>query len=161
MTTDTPEDATPAVIRAELDKVLGSEWQLDDPRFAGLLKAARKLADEFIDAASYYVQDNLTPHLSAEVALWTERAVQALLSGNEQAFRYYLKCENRGYTGREHFYLGSEGEFMAMRRKIAEANADLIRNERIADLEAEVSGLRAEIEKRGVTINRLRERYND
>lgn len=155
----TPADAdvTPAAIREELDKLLASEWQYEDPRFAGLQKAARKLADEFIDTATWHIQDNLIPHLSHQVAHWTQEAVRALLAGNERAFRHYLGCEQGSYTGRAHFYLNHEGEFVAMRRKLAEAAPDLIRNERITDLEAIEAGLRKEIEQLNQTISRLQE----
>ena len=154
---DATKDVAPAVIREELDRLLGGEWQYEDPRFSGLQQAARKLADEFIDAATWHIQDNLIPHLSHQVAHWTQEVVRALLAGNERAFRRYLSCEQGSYTGREHFYLHHEGEFVAMRRQLAEAAPDLIRNERIADLEAIEAGLRNEIERLNQTIACLRE----
>lgn len=156
LTAGTTTDVTPSAIREELDKLLGSDWSFDDPRFAAMQTAARKLADEFIETATWHVQDNLIPHLSYEVARWTEGAVRALLAGNQRAFEHYLGCQQGSYTGREHFFLKHESEFVAMRRKLAEAAPDLIRNERIADLEAIEAGLRKEIEERDRTIERLR-----
>ncbi len=158
----TATDVTPSAIRQELDKLLGGDWSFDDPRFAAMQKAARKLADEFIETATWHVQDNLVPHLSYEVARWTEGAVRALLAGRQDTFRHYLSCQTSyGFTGRERFYLNHEGEFVAMRRKLAEAAPDLIRNERIADLEAIEAGLRKEIEERDRTIERLQKRLDD
>lgn len=134
-------------------------------------KQIRNLSAEFEDSLMWSLKDNLAYNLTAWVADMAERAVEAMLAGNENEMRRYLSCDKRGpdgeyigWTGRGdgqsygrqredheqhpviHGRLFEQGA-LALRKKVAEANEALIRDERIRDLEDQVKSLVAQVNK--------------
>lgn len=88
------------------------------------------------------------------------RAVTEILEGREDQVKRYLRLD--GYTGRDHDHDVIHGTIfetgaIQLRKKIAQAHADLIQNERIADLESQLSALEERVRERDVEIERLRE----
>lgn len=119
-------------------------------------KDARKLADGIINDLEWRIRDELAMQLCGSVVTMAERAVEAMLSGNEQEMRRWLSCDKRGpdgeyigWTGRSDGYgvrqdrhwhpvihgrLFEQGA-LELRKKVAQANEALLRDERIRDLE--------------------------
>lgn len=144
---------------------------LTDETIKGLQKDLRKVADSFEDDFMWNLKDNLAYNLTAYVADMAERAVEQMLSGNDEQMRRYLSCDKRGedgqyicYTGRSdapvygqkrqdheqhpviHGRLFEQGA-VELRKKVAQANETLIRDERILDLEDQVKSLIAQVNK--------------
>lgn len=115
---------------------------------------ARLVDDEF-DQLELYAAE----HISAVAASRAEKFLKRVLNGDEDAAMSLLGDErgvsrrrtNRHDAGEPWPSLihGSlfETDGIRLRRKVVEANADLIRDERIADLEATVEGLENQVRK--------------
>jgi hypothetical protein len=138
-------------LREKLAAVL-AEGVRDD----AFAKIKKQIADVFVDVETdidYRVKEDLAPNLAVYVQEMAERALKELLVGNEQAMRYYLMCQPGYWNGRDPKYVSvihgrlHETDAIKLRREIAQAHADLIQNERIADLEAQVEGLTTQVAK--------------
>lgn len=137
---------------------------LTEKAIEGLQKDVRKVADSFEDDFMWNLKDNLACNLTAYVADMAERAVEQMLAGNDDQMRRYLSCDKRGedgqyigWTGRSDGYgnpshsvihgrLFEQGA-LELRKKVAQANEALIRDERIRDLEDQVKSLIEQVNK--------------
>lgn len=144
---------------------------LTEKAIEGLQKDLRKVADSFEDDFMWNLKDNLAYNLTAYVADMAERAVEQMLAGNDDQMRRYLSCDKRGedgqyicYTGRSdgvnvgrkredheqhpiiHGKLFEQGA-VELRKKVAQANETLLRDERILDLEDQIKSLVAQVNK--------------
>lgn len=134
-------------------------------------KVKQSLVDELWDELQYGLIDRMSGAVEGFVRDMATRTVDAIIRGNEAEVRRYLKLD--GWTGRHddkpawgaredvasahpviHGRL-HENHAIQLRREIAQAHADLIRNERIADLESIVASLEAQVAKRDAEIERL------
>lgn len=144
----------------------------------GLQKDLRKVADSFEEDFLWNLKDNLAYNLTAHVAEMAERAVEQMLAGNDDQMRRYLSCDKRGedgqyigWTGRSDGYgnpshsvihgrLFEQGA-LELRKKVAQANEALIRDERIRDLEDQVKSLVEQVNKANAEKERMWERLRD
>lgn len=135
----------------------------------GYKKDAEKLVTSIQEDLEYRIRDELAMQLTDSIVQMAERAVEAMLTGNEGEMRRWLSCDKRGpdgeylgWTGRTDGYTGnrSDEDFhpiihgkifeqgaLALRKKIAEANESLLRDERIRDLEDQIKSLVAQVNK--------------
>ena len=114
---------------------------------------SNKVWENFTDG----LLDNLSDCLSGQVEWCATQAIKALLSGHEKEMRYYLDCQKHGeqyygWTGRttdHHVIRGIlfETGALAIRKEIVEAYPDLLKNERILDLEDQVKSLVNQLNK--------------
>lgn len=145
-------------------EALAGEWSLDDERFRTVKKLIEKISNEVEDAILYAVQDNMSANIAHNVAACAERAIEAVLDGNEDQFRRWLYADKRGYTGREkagdviHGKL-FETSAITLRRKLVDAYPQLLKDERVLDLEAQVAALIETNRKQNAEIERLRREY--
>jgi len=139
---------------------LSVPWTLEDERFATVKKLIEKITVEVAEQILYTVQDNMASNIAHNVATCAERAIEAVLHGDEDQFCRWIYADKRGYTGRErageviHGKL-FESSAIQLRRKLVDAFPELLKDERILDLEAQVadlvkanSKLRDEMERR-------------
>lgn len=156
---------------------------LTEKAIEGLQKDLRKVVDSFEDDFMWNLKDNLAYNLTAYVADMAERAVEQMLAGNDDQMRRYLSCDKRGedgeyicFTGRSdgahygrkredheqhpiiHGRLFEQGA-VELRKKIAQANEALIRDERILDLEDQIKSLVAQVNKANAEKERMSERW--
>lgn len=130
---------------------------LDTDRFK---KSRQNFLDALWDEVQFTVIDNMPEALEMLVRDMADRAVEALLMGRPQEVRRYLKLD--GWTGRDrdhqviHGRL-SEPSTMTLRAEVARANENLLRDERILDLEDQVASLVRTVAERDATIERLRD----
>lgn len=133
---------------------------------------SKKIKDLSVDLEEdlmWSIKDNLAYNLSAWVADMAERAIEAMLQGNEDQMRRYLSCDKRGTDGRYTCYNGRtdgvnygaprdpahpvihgklfETGAVELRKQVAQANEALIRDERIRDLEDQIKSLVAQVNK--------------
>lgn len=148
------------------------ESALPDERLEPLKKEARKLAESIMDDIEWSLRDNLASNLSYHVKEMAGRAIEALLDGNESEMIRWLSCDQRGYTGRSDGYnvnrtieqqhpiihgrLFEQG-CVLLRKKIAQAHAELIATQRTLDLEDQVRSLVAQ----NNTLERERNSWRD
>lgn len=143
-----------------------------------LQKDLRKVTDSFEDDFLWNLKDNLAHNLTAHVAEMAERAVEQMLAGNDDQMRRYLSCDKRGedgqyigWTGRSDGYgnpshsvihgrLFEQGA-LELRKKVAQANEALIRDERIRDLEDQVKSLVEQVNKANAEKERMWERLRN
>lgn len=156
-------------LRTAFEKEIASG--LTEEAIEGLQKDLRKVADSFEENFMWNLKDNLAYNLTAYVADMAERAVEQMLAGNDDQMRRYLSCDKRGedgqyigWTGRSdgkvygrqredheqhpviHGRLFEQGA-VELRKKVAQANEALIRDERIRDLEDQVKSLVAQVNR--------------
>ena len=152
---------------------------------ADAMKAINKQVEhircDIEDDVMYRLKDELAPSLVAWVVDMAKRTVEQILEGNEDQMRRYLSCEKRGddneyygWTGRHnpkgwaerdivdkhpiiHGTLFEQGA-VALRSKIVDAHADLIKNERILDLEDQVKSLVAQVNRANAAKDALWDR---
>lgn len=145
-------------------------------------KSIKDLSCEFEESLMWSLKDNLAYNLSAWTVDMAERALEQMLLGNEDQMRRYLSCDKRDKDGQYICHTGrSDGAYngrsafaqhpvihgrlfeagaILLRKKVAQANEALIRDERIKDLEDQVKSLveqvnRANNEKANL-LDRLR-----
>ncbi len=132
----------------------GVEASLTDDRLGGIRKAFDGMYDSFINDLYTNVRDQMGYWLVEHATRCANDAVEAMLDGNENKLRYYLQCTDKGYNPRENYagYGGplihgklSEYGGIGIRHKIVDAYPDLLKNERILDLEAQVEALTRQV----------------
>jgi len=145
---------------------------------ARLKKSVNDIIYEVESDIDYRLKDDLAPNLVCFVAEMAKNAVTSMLEGNEDQMRRYLGCERGSWTGRsdgayfsthrkpEDWHPVIHGNLfvtgaMKLRRDIVQAHADLIANERIKDLEDQVTSLVAQVnqerQKNSDLCDRLRQ----
>lgn len=149
---------------------------------AGLTESAvnsikKKLRDtlqEIEDDIEYQLTSNLVNHIGAFVAEMAGKVIQAMLDGNEDEMRRYLSCDRAGWTGRSdsaywtrkdpaewhpiiHGKLFEHGG-IALRGKLVAAYPELLKNERILDLEDKIKSLIAQVNKTNAEKDAMWER---
>lgn len=150
------------------------------------VKALAKKVDDitcFIeDDIMYRLKDDMAPNLVSFVEEMAKNTIDSLLAGNVEQMRRYLSCEKRGDTGEYDGYTGRfnpgawgarqsvvdqhpvihgklfEQGCIRLRRDIVNAHADLLKNERILDLEDQVRSLVEQVNKTNAEKERLLER---
>lgn len=119
---------------------------LDDERLEAFRKKLDGVVEDVFENLTWWIKDEFSLNLAGEVYTWFERAFEAMLAGNEELFRRYLYAEGSGWTGRNgrHSVIHGklhEAKCIELRRKLCDAYPDLLKNERILDLEDQVAAL--------------------
>ena len=129
-----------------------------------LKKMCQDITDDIYGYIEYQLRDDLTANLASLVQQMVDKAITALLNGDEELMRQYLACQEYGYTGRQvmersiviHGIL-QEHEPLVLRRKLVDRYADILKTERILDLEAQVAALVTEVNCQKADIEQVRE----
>lgn len=127
------------------------EKGFSDEAMKSLKKHVDSLICEIQDDLEWRIKCDVAGNLGSHVADAVERTLEAIINGNEQEMRRYISCDPR-WSGRSHQHSVIHGTLfesgpIKLRRLMAEAHPDLIRNERIADLEKLVADLTAQVNK--------------
>lgn len=158
------------------------EAGLSDEAVKALTKKVEEITCYIEDDIMYRLKDDMAPNLVAYVEDMAQKTVECLLDGNADQMRRYLSCEKRDDTGE---YIGWTGRFnpdgwgarrnigeqhpvihgtiheaacVSLRRKIVDAHADLLKNERILDLEDQVKSLVEQVNKANAEKEKMWER---
>lgn len=132
----------------------------DDARFQ---KSKQTFLDGIWDDIQYSIINNMTEALEGLVRDMADKAVDAMLKGQPKEVARYLHLDHWTGRDREHPVIHGrlhENHALQLRRQIVEANADLLQNERIKDLESVVASLERQVVEKDATINGLRERLS-
>ena len=127
-------------------------------------KTKREFLDGIWSDMEYTVIDKMGEQVEWFVRDMAESAIKEILEGREGQMRRYLGCN--GYTGRDRQHSVIHGKFfetgaIALRKKIAQAHADLIQNERILDLEDQVKSLVDQVNEKDRIIESQRDRLSE
>ena len=144
-------------------EALGGEWNIDDERFSALRKLLKAAANEVEEVVVWRLQDDLHGHLANKVREFATRAIEAVLNGNEDELRRWLACGKRSWTGRGTYANGEsvhsvhdgklfETGALQLRKKIVEAHPQLLRDERVLDLEDQLQALLQKLNKANARI---------
>lgn len=127
-------------------------------------KSKQRLLDDLWDDFQYDVIGRMGEVIEGFVQDMASRVVTEILEGRDDQMRRYLGLD--GWTGRDREHSVIHGTLfetgaLALRKKMAQAHADMIQNERILDLEAQVKSLVSQINKKDNEIETLRERIRN
>lgn len=109
----------------------------------------KKIQDALSDAQSefeYWVQSDMAYNIAGNIQHMAESAIEAILNGDENGLRRYLKCEESGNSGRDGKNIVMYGTLhetgaIELRKQIVNAFPELLKTERILDLESQVNSL--------------------
>jgi hypothetical protein len=147
-------------LREALYELLNGE--LPEQPFEKIRKQVRDVVSEIDEWLTYSAQENLASNLSFFVQDIAEKSVTALLAGDDALMRSYLKCQDGGWNGRERDHSVIYGKLFepdcfVLRKKIVDAHADMLKTERISDLESQVASLVEKTNRQRNEIERLRD----
>lgn len=146
------------------------EGGVSEQAMKGIKKAVDGILDDMEGDVMYRMKDNMAHNLACWCADMAQHAVEAMLEGNDDQMRRYLSCEKRGEDGE---YIGwngrSDGNYygkretdewhkvihgrlfvqgaVELRKRIVDAHPELLKSERILDLEDQVKSLVAQINR--------------
>ena len=137
-------------IRSQLEQTLDAGFTEET-----LIKARKQMAELASDMASELedrIKINISYNLAALVERMADNAIEAMLNGDEALMQRYLKCAANGWTGRDKDHPVIHGKLfetgcIEMRHKIVDAYSELLKNERILDLEDQVRSLVGQVRK--------------
>ena len=107
----------------------------------------------------YFIKESLADCLANYVAEMAGKSINAILEGNEEELRNYLSCADHQWTGRDHNHQVIhrqlfESGALALRKQIVDAYPELLKSERILDLESQLAAVVKE-------NNKLEQRWID
>lgn len=125
---------------------------ITDESIAAATKKFKSACDELQDEMEYRLKSDLSYNLSSWVKQMAEKAIEAMLNGDEETMRRYLSCKEGYWTGRDRDHPVIHGEFfeqgcILLRKRIVDAHAELLKNECILDLEDQVRSLVDQVNK--------------
>lgn len=129
-------------------------------------RVKKQLSDALGEAQSdfeYYLREDGAYNLGRFVVRMAEEAIEAILKGDDAEMRRRLHCVEGAWTGRDrehpviHGRLFEQGA-IALRKQIVEAHAELIKDQRILDLEDQVKSLVGQVNKAEAEKDRMWER---
>lgn len=145
---------------------------ISENAMAAIKKQVETILYDIETDIDYRLKDDLAPNLAAYVKDMAKRTVEAILGGNQSEMERYLGCERGHWTGRSdspeygrkreahewhpviHGSLFEQGA-VALRKQIVEAHPDLLKDQRILDLEDQVRSLVAQVNKERANSERL------
>lgn len=152
------------------------DYLMELPQQERFKKVKANFLDDLWQDMEYGVIDRMSETIEGFVSGMAGKVVEEILEGREDQMRRYLGLD--GYTGRHeesptygrkkdvseahpviHGNLFETGA-IALRKKMAQAHADLIQNERITDLEDQVASLVSQVAKKDMEIEGLRNRVS-
>lgn len=145
-------------IRSQLESTLDSGFT--EETLKTVRNQLRDIVGEMVSALEDTIRTNIAYNLATQTEQQAERAIEAMLAGDEEQTRRALHCPLNGYTGRDkdhpviHGHLFETGG-IEMRRKLVDAFAELLKSERILDLEDQVKSLVAQVCKLEARVSEL------
>lgn len=157
MTTIIPTDEEHGAMAEKVKSIL-SDQQLGNLK-KQLEKMLCDVAYSLWSDVELQLCEDVAFNLSGTAQRMAERFVTAVLEGDEKAAKQAFTL-GQYYTGREYLGIPPMGDFfesevIAMRRKLVEAHRDLLSNARIEDLEAQLKGRDAEIDRLKTKLSQM------
>lgn len=144
---------------------------LEDSLSAGfrdetMAKLKKQVKDMFADAESdleYWIKADIASNLARFAESMAEDAIKAILNGDEDQMRRYLSCKEGMYTGRDREHTVIHGKLfetgaIELRKQIVNAFPELLKNERILDLEDQLRSVASQLLKSQSYVQELERR---
>lgn len=137
-------------LRTQLEAALDAA--LTEDSLKPTQQALKKFFDEFHAEFEDRVRSYMSYSLAAYVEDMAKAAIEAILYGDEDGMRRALSCQQGHWTGRDRNHSVIHGRLfetgaIKLRKQLVEAHVELIKNERILDLEDQVRSLVQQINK--------------
>lgn len=138
--------------------------ELNDKPLEKLRKSLNDAFDELYENYEYRVKEQLAVNLADYIQQMADRSIKSMLEGNESELRRYLTCEVGVWNGRDREQPMIHGklfvpECFELRRQLVDAHADMIKSERILDLECQVRSLVEQNNNLEAKVKELLERH--
>lgn len=172
--TPTPDDIKTSMTTADEPHGWEIRWKLSDAIEAGMTdevmgrvkKRFRDAMEDLEDDLDFGLKERLSSNLADFICTSAESAVEQLLAGNEERMRSYLSAKDGGYTGRDRDHSVIHGKLLEtgpleFRKQIVDAHAELLKTERILDLESQVKSLVAQVNKLEIRNETLNQELRD
>lgn len=151
----------------DLTTALSDELQkgISEDAMEKIKKQCEEIVYQIQSDIGYRLESDLARNLAYHVQYMAKNAIEAMLKGNEKAFLSYIHGDKTGYTGRDrkhsviHFKLFETGP-LELRKQIVEAHADILKDQRILDLEDQVKSLVDQVNDLEARRSDLQMRYN-
>ena len=129
----------------------------------------RQIADAMHEAQSdfeYWLREDGSYNLAQFVVRMSDQAIDAIFKGDDDEMRRRLRCVEGAYTGRDRDHPVIHGTLfeagaIELRKRIVDAHADLLKEQRILDLEDQVRSLVGQVNKAEAERERMAERLRD
>ncbi len=160
--------ADPSDIRQKMSEVL--EQGFSESVVASLKKKVSEIIYDIETDIEFRLKEDMSWNLAVWVQSLADKTIEALLRGDDAMMRNYLKASENHWTGRDrgNSPLGpvirgtlTEYDPILLRKQIVEAHADLLKNERILDLESQVAALVKQVNSLEHDKARLGERLRE
>jgi len=129
-------------------------------------RQAKDILGDVLEDIQWRLQDDAASNIAFHVQDLFKRGFEAMMEGNEQEFRRWIYAGG-AYTGRENHGLRPviHGELfepnpIQLRRKLVEAYPELLRDERVKDLEYQVEQLKSQVNRLEEENHAFRERFS-
>lgn len=131
-----------------------------------MAKVKKQLHDAMAEAQSdfeYWIREDGSYNLSRFVQRMADEVIEKLLRGDIEEMRARLHCADNQWTGRdrEHWVIHgrlSEHDPMLLRKQIVDTFPELLKDQRILDLEDQVKSLVQQVNKAEAEKDRMWER---
>lgn len=146
-------------LRSKLEDAISQGFR--EETLAKVKKQIKTVFDEAESDFEYWIKADIPYNLAHFVERMAEEAIDAILRGDEDTMRARLSCVEGNWTGRDrkhpviHGRLFEQGA-IALRKQIVDAFPDLLKNERILDLEDQVKSLTGQVTKLNADMERER-----
>ena len=122
-------------------------------------KKVAEAAATLESSLEYFMKESLADCLADHIAEMAGRSINAILEGNEEEPRQYLSGADHQWTGRDRNHQVIHRELfeygaLALRKQIVDAYPELLKSERILDLESQLAAVVKE-------NNKLEQRWTD
>lgn len=140
----------------------GKRTDFEDPRWKQVQKMLKDAANEFEETLLWRLREDMPGHLAGVVREAAAKAIEAVLGGDEQELRRWLSCDSGAYTGRagEGYCARSQAEAhpiihgklfeqgaVLLRKRIVDAHPEILKTERILDLEDQLASVTLQFNK--------------
>ena len=135
-------------IRSQLEQTLDAG--LTDETLVKVRKQMAELASDMAGTLEDRIKIDISYNLAELVERMADDAIEAMLNGDEKLMRKHLSCVNGCWTGRDKDHRVIHGKLfetgcIEMRKRIVDAYPEILKNERILDLEDQVMSLVAQV----------------
>jgi hypothetical protein len=123
----------------------------------------RKIQDALTELQGqfeYWLKEDSPYNYASAVRQTVDDVLEAILLGDDELLRRYLGCPRGGYAGRDKEHPVIHGKLfetggIALRKKIVDEHAQVLKDERILDLEDQVASLVKQVNKANEDKDRM------
>ena len=137
-------------LRTQLEKVFDDGFS--DDAIKHLTSKVGDALTALQEELEYQIKANCPYNLARWVEGMAETAITAMLEGDDERMRKALSCQEGHWTGRDRDHPIIHGKLfetgaIELRKKVVEAHAELLKTQRVLDLEDQVKSLVQQVNK--------------